>query len=59
MNRRSYELFVPSNTIIQNVTNGVTEGFVNKLKTVKRLMYGKASIGLLKNKLIMEHVLFN
>ena len=47
------------NTIIQNVTNGVTEGFVNKLKTVKRLMYGKASIGLLKNKLIMEHVLFN
>lgn len=32
------------NTIIQNITNGITEGFVNKLKTVKRLMYGKASI---------------
>lgn len=47
------------NTIIQNVTNGITEGFVNKLKTVKRLMYGKASIGLLKNKMIMEHILFN
>jgi len=37
----------------------MTEGFVNKLKTVKRLMYGKASIGLMKNKLIMEHILFN
>lgn len=47
------------NTIIQDVTNGITEGFVNKLKTVKRLMYGKASIRLLKNKLIMEHILFN
>lgn len=47
------------NTIIQNITNGITEGFVNKLKTVKRLMYGKASIWLLKNKLIMEHILFN
>ena len=47
------------NTIIYNVTNGITEGFVNKLKVVKRIMYGKASIGLLKNKLTMEHVLFN
>ena len=47
------------NTIIYNVTNGITEGFVNKLKIVKRIMYGKASIELLKNKLTMEHVLFN
>ena len=47
------------NTIIYNVTNGITEGFVNKLKVVKRIMYGKASIRLLKNKLTMEHVLFN
>ena len=47
------------NTIIYDITNGITEGFVNKLKVVKRIMYGKASIGLLKNKLTMEHVLFN
>ena len=47
------------NTIIYNVTNGITEGFVNKLKVTKRIMYGKASIELLKNKLTMEHVLFN
>ena len=36
------------NTIRLNVTNGV-----------KRLMYGRAGIELLKNKLVLEHVLFN
>jgi transposase len=47
------------NTIKLNVTNGITEGYVNKLKAVKRLMYGRAGIELLKNKLVLEHVLFN
>lgn len=47
------------NTIRLNITNGITEGFVNKLKAVKRVMYGRAGINLLKNKLILEHVLFN
>ena len=42
------------NTIRLNVTNGITEGYV-----VKRLMYGRAGIELLKNKLVLEHVLFN
>lgn len=47
------------NTIRLNITNGITEGFVNKLKVVKRSMYGKAGLELLKNKLVLEHVLFN
>ena len=47
------------NTIRLNVTNGITEGCVNKLKAVKRVMYGRAGIELLKRKLVMEHVLFN
>ncbi len=47
------------NTIKLNVTNGITEGFVNKLKAVKRLMHGRAGIELLRNKMVMEHVLFN
>lgn len=47
------------NTIRLNITNGITEGFVNKLKAVKRTMYGRAGINLLKNKLVLEHVLFN
>ena len=47
------------NTIRLNVTNGITEGYVNKLKAVKRLMYGRAGIEILKNKPVLEHVLFN
>ena len=47
------------NTIRLNITNGITEGFVNKLKAIKRSMYGKAGLELLKNKLVIEHVLFN
>ena len=47
------------NTIKLDITNGITEGFVNKLKTIKRGMYGKAGIELLKNKIVMEYTLFN
>lgn len=47
------------NTIRLNFTNGITEGFVNKLKAVKRTMYGRAGINLLKRKIVLEHVLFN
>ena len=47
------------NTIKYNLTNGLTEGFVNKLKVIKRSMYGRAGLGLLKNKLVLEHILFN
>ena len=47
------------NTIRLNVTNGITEGYVNKLKAVKRVLYGRAGIKLLKRRLVMEHVLFN
>ena len=47
------------NTIKYNVTNGITEGFVNKLKVVKRVMYGRAGLDLLKKKMIMEKILFN
>ncbi len=47
------------NTIKYNVTNGITEGFVNKLKVVKRVMYERAGLDLLKKKMIMEKILFN
>ena len=47
------------NTIKLDITNGITEGDVNKLKTIKRNMYGMAGIELLKNKVVMEHTLFN
>ena len=37
----------------------MTEGFVNKLKAVKRSMYGRAGLELLKNQLVLELILFN
>ena len=40
------------NTITYRFTNGLAEGSVNKLKTLKRTMYGKASFETLKRKLL-------
>jgi transposase len=35
-----------------SINNGQTEGFVNKLKLVKRIMYGRASFPLLRQRLL-------
>lgn len=40
------------NAIFYRYTNGLAEGFVNKLKTIKRSMYGKASFQSLRRKLL-------
>ena len=47
------------NCIISPYSNGIVEGFVNKIKEVKRVMFGKASLNLLKRKLILEPLFFN
>lgn len=48
-----------TNSIKYNVSNGIVEGYVNKLKEVKRTMYGRAHIKLLKRKMVMTNILFN
>ena len=40
------------NAISYRYTNGLAEGFVNKLKTIKRSMYGKASFQTLRRKIL-------
>lgn len=40
------------NAISYRYTNGLAEGFVNKLKTLKRSMYGKASFQTLRRKIL-------
>lgn len=47
------------NAVLFNESNGIVEGYVNKLKTVKRSMYGKAKLDLLKVKMIMPAWIFN
>lgn len=40
------------------VNNGLAEGKVNLLKTIKRIMYGKSSFTSLKTKLLMHEYSF-
>ena len=47
------------NALINTVSNGITEGYVNKLKMIKRVMYGKAKLPLLKIKMVMPPWIFN
>ncbi|BEG99812.1 transposase [Bacteroides sedimenti] len=46
------------NTIIYPISNGIVEGFVNKLKAIKRIMYGRAGLELLKRKMILTNKSF-
>jgi len=47
------------NAIALENSNGIVEGFVNKLKEVKRVMYGRASLELLKRKMVFSNLCFN
>lgn len=47
------------NTIRLPVSNGIVEGFVNKLKMIKRTLFGKAKLPLLKRKMILPKSIFN
>lgn len=47
------------NAVAYDISNGIVEGFVNKLKVVKRMMYGRASINLLRNKIVFGDLGFN
>ena len=48
-----------TNSISYDISNGIVEGFVNKLKVVKRMMYGRASLELLKRKMVLCDLVFN
>ena len=41
------------------IAMNIVEGFVNKLKAVKRIMYGRASLGRLKRKMWFSNLCFN
>lgn len=43
------------NSMKYEYSNGLLEGFVNKLKAVKRSMFGRASYGLLRAKLLLAN----
>jgi transposase len=41
--------------VIYNQSNGLTEGCVNRLKNIKRQMYGRAGFELLRRKVILSN----
>ena len=53
------DLKAARNAIALNTSNSIVEGFVNKLKTVKRIMYGWASLDLFKRKMVFGNLCFN
>jgi len=40
------------NAVVFDCSNGLAEGSINKLKVIKRIMYGRCSFGLLRKKVI-------
>ena len=40
------------NAVIYEYSNGLTEGFNNKTKVIKRVMYGRCSFNLLRLKIL-------
>ena len=53
------DLKAVQNAIALDTSNGIVEGYVNKLKAVKRVMYGRASLELLKRKMVFSNLCFN
>ena len=56
------DLTAVKNGIIYSYNNGSAEGSVNKIKVIKRIMYGRNSFELLKAKVLfgeLFHVKFN
>lgn len=54
------DLEAVKNTVRYPISNGIVEGHVNKLKTIKRVMYGRAGLSLLCTKMYLaENGFFN
>jgi len=51
--RRDYKAVL--NAVLYSSSSGVVEGNINRLKTIKRQMYGRASLELLKRKVILAY----
>lgn len=47
------------NAMLFKESNGILEGYVNKLKTIKRSMYGRARLNLLRIKMVLPAFSFN
>lgn len=49
------DLDAVKNGIKYDYNNGLAEGSVNKIKVIKRIMYGRCSFDLLKQKVLLQY----
>ena len=54
----SKDLTAVINSIKYNVSNGITEGYVNKIKVMKRIMHGQVSCELINKTLYGARLFF-
>ena len=54
INGVNYDLDAVKNAIRFDYNNGLAEGSVNKVKVIKRIMYGRCSFSLLRNKILLR-----
>ena len=47
------DLDAVTNAIVYDYSNGLVEGTVNKIKVIKRIMYGRCRFDLLRSKCLM------
>jgi transposase len=50
-----HEIEAVRNAVLEPSRNGQTEGQINRLKTLKRAMYGRAGVDLLRARLMPLH----
>ena len=56
INSVNADLDAVKNAIRYEYNNGLAEGSVNKIKVIKRVMYGRCSFGLLRNKILRKEL---
>jgi len=52
------DLEAVKNAIRYEYNNGLAEGTINKIKVIKRIMYGRCSFNLLRNKILLQDSLY-
>ena len=57
INGLNADLDAVKNAIRYEYNNGLAEGSINKLKLIKRIMYGRCSFNLLRNKVLLREFL--
>ena len=58
LNGMEKDLTAVKNAIKYNYNNGLAEGSVNKIKLIKRIMYGRNSFEMLKAKILLNEYYF-